>query len=749
MKNIFIAVSMCLLASTFTAFGQEQPRKTQQSDETIRINSELVQTDVMVFDKQGHFVDGLKPEQFQLRVDGKSQPISFFERVIAGTRKEDEAQRAARSGSALPADTATSQSMTGRTIIFFMDDFHLSAASVTHVRKAILQFVENEMHLNDQVLIKSATGQIGFLEQLTDNKAVLRAAVSRLNHRPYSVRDSESIPMTEYTAIRISQGDRDAIGYYISQLQQATVFSNPGGPLGPPAGGVGVVGQRVVQGNTGTASPANGRWEAEVRRRAEMLLSQSINITANTLNSLEKLMRESSQLAGRKLIFFVSDGFFLIDNKSGAGSKLQQITDAAARAGVVIYSMDARGMTNFTDASSNRSDPIGQLSRSNAGELAASQDPLNALAEDTGGRAFFNSDALNTAMTNALNETSNYYLLAWRPPGDEQQGGKFRHVEVSIIGLPDVRVRLPRGYFDVDARAEQSRVDAKTKKQETQGKPEAGKSPAEIELRTALSAFGPRTGLGTLLSTSFIDTPNNGPVLIAATQVEAGTLGYGDDGKQAAAVDIVGVVLNDQGKQATGFNRRLNVKPLLSEAPQALDEGIVYDFRAPLSPGLYQVRVAARDEKTGNVGSAMQWIEIPDLKLHRLTLSSLLLGGHLVGAAAKDGGETGQQMQFSVDRRFKRTTRMSILAFVYNASRNGNAAPELTGQIQVLRDGQAVLTSPPRNVATEGLDDMARIPYAGELSLSTLPAGGYTLQITIADRASNASATQRINFQVE
>lgn len=54
----------------------------------IRVNTELVQTDVMVFDKKGHFVDGLQRGQFELSVDGKPQPISFFEQVKAGSAKE-------------------------------------------------------------------------------------------------------------------------------------------------------------------------------------------------------------------------------------------------------------------------------------------------------------------------------------------------------------------------------------------------------------------------------------------------------------------------------------------------------------------------------------------------------------------------------------------------------------------------------------------------------------------------------------
>jgi len=46
-------------------------------------------------------------------------------------------------------------------------------------------FIDREMGQNDQAEIASANGQIGFLQQLTDNKAALRAALERLKLRPY------------------------------------------------------------------------------------------------------------------------------------------------------------------------------------------------------------------------------------------------------------------------------------------------------------------------------------------------------------------------------------------------------------------------------------------------------------------------------------------------------------------------------------------------------------------------------------
>jgi len=93
MKNPCLALVFCfLLASVALAQGQLKPtpQPITQDIELVRVSTELVQTDVMVFDKDGHFVDGLQRDQFELRVDGKPQPLSLFDRVISGSQKEVE-----------------------------------------------------------------------------------------------------------------------------------------------------------------------------------------------------------------------------------------------------------------------------------------------------------------------------------------------------------------------------------------------------------------------------------------------------------------------------------------------------------------------------------------------------------------------------------------------------------------------------------------------------------------------------------
>ena len=131
---------------------------------------------------------------------------------------------------------------------------------------------------------------------------------------------------------------------------------------------------------------------------------------------------------------------------------MRNITNAAAKSGVVIYSMDTRGLVaSLHDASSERPfDPFGRLLFTAQRELNATQDSLNALAADTGGKAVFNTNDLRKGLSPALKETSTYYLLAWKPDAESQKQGRFRNLEVKLVNRPDLTVRVRKGFFDLD-----------------------------------------------------------------------------------------------------------------------------------------------------------------------------------------------------------------------------------------------------------------------------------------------------------
>jgi VWFA-related protein len=701
--SILLLVAICAVAS-----AQQQP-------DTIRTNIDLVQTAITVLDKKGNFVEGLQRDQFELVVDGKPRPVAFFERVAAGSARERELAMLGNPNDTTAKPT-TPVTVPGRTMVFFIDDLHLSPDSMNRTRMMLKKFLEREMSSKDNVAILSASGQIGFLEQFTNNRAVLDAALARLIPRLYEAEGynyGNSTKMTEYMALTIetNRGDSKVLNFYIEEcMKGASTFRKARAAL----------------------ALVRTSCETQVKNSARAVLMQAANITQNTYNSLESAMRSLGRAPGRKLAFFVSDGFLLDAGPRAAAvrDKLDHVIDAAQRAGVVVYTIHAQGLVNssFLDPGNRKPfDGGGRLDIASVGELEANQDALNAIASDTGGRALRSTNFFDRWVANVLDETSNYYVVAWRPEQEAEKTEKFRHVKITVVGHPELSVRAPRGY--VEGPKQEAAAAAATDKSKTPKTP-------ETELHDALTDFYPAAGLPTLLSLTYLNTPANG--LVVTSSIELAGVSYGSDGK--ATIKLAGVVLNDKGKIASSFKNQVNIN-----APKAGgSDAIFYNHHTPLAPGIYQVRVAARDEKSGRVGSAIQWIVIPDLAKSQLTLSSVLLGGQVLEDKAHAGSP---HVQLSVDHMFSRSSQLGYWVFVYNAKRDGNGNPQLTVQTQVLRDGHTVLSSSQRKLNSVG-QDAERIPFGEELALKTLAPGKYDLKVTVTDGIAGTSATQIADFVV-
>jgi VWFA-related protein len=710
MKPLYL---LLLLAINFTV-------AVAQESEVVRINTELVQTAVTVLDKKGNFVDGLKREQFELIVDGKPRQVAFFERIAAGSTRERElATQGIGVNSTAPLPPAT---VPGRTIVFFIDDLHLSPDSLNRTRMMLHHFLERELNTKDSVAIASASGQVGFLEQFTSNREVLDAAIDRLIPRMYDVHGysyGNATQMTEYMALTIdtNQTDKKVLNFYIEEcMKGADNF------------------KKALQ----ALALIRASCETQVKNSARAVLMQAGQITQNTYNSLESLMRSAARAPGRKIAFFVSDGFLLDAGPHAATTrdKLDHVIDAAQRAGVVVYTIHAQGLVNssFMDPGNKKPfDAQGRLDIASVGELEARQDALSALAADTGGRALRGTNFFDKWVSNVLDETSNYYLVAWRPEKDEEKAQKFRHVKIGVVGQPELTVRAPRGYVEGPKPAPTTAAAL------TEAKPP--KTP-DTEIRDALTDSFPSNGLPVRLSLTYLNTPANGLVVTSSMEVGGSGLTYGDDGKQPATIRLAGVVLNDKGKVAGSFRNQLNVNP---REGNETGGGVFYNHHTPLTPGIYQFRVAVRDEKSGRVGSATQWIVIPDLSRNQLTLSSLLLGGQVI--EDRNNKASSPQIQLSVDHSFPRSAPLGYWIFVYNAKRDAGGNPNLTVQTHVLRDGRAVLSSPQRKLNNGGPDPQ-RIPFGEELALKTLAPGRYDLKVTITDSVAGTTASQLADFIV-
>src|SRR5215471_3245922 len=277
-----LLIGCVLTALSALGYGRAQQPKSQ-NDDVIRTTTELVQTAITVVDKNGRFVDGLDRSQFELEVDGQPRPISFFERITAGSARDAQFGIPFKASDGTPIKPA-SVTIAGRSIVFFIDDMHMSAESLHRTRDVLRHFLDSEMASKDSVAIASASGQIGFLQQFTNNREVLSAAIERLAPRQYEVRGfgTGSTKMKEFEALVIDTANpktsNETLNYYV---RECIVQANP--PKEVPSA------RALIAASCDT----------DVRSSARAVLMQAGALTLNMYASLESLMRSSARARGR------------------------------------------------------------------------------------------------------------------------------------------------------------------------------------------------------------------------------------------------------------------------------------------------------------------------------------------------------------------------------------------------------------------------------------------------------------------
>ena len=342
------------------------------------------------------------------------------------------------------------------------------------------------------------------------------------------------------------------------------------------------------------------------------------------------------------------------------------------------------------------------------GELSFTQEGMNALASDTGGRTLFNSNSMTDGMEKALDETSRYYLLAWRPENEAQRALNFSKIKITIAGQPELKVQLRRGYLG--------------------GPPEKNKTtaaqPASVESTDVLGVTESSSEeLRAALAIGYKQTAGSNMQLTSTVQV--GAQSSGDCGG-AVVVNVLGAVYNSNGKAVGSFKQRIEVQRTRAHAAPAYS---YVNHQVDVPPGLYQVRAIAAERGTNHLTGVMEWVEVPKLKAGTFAISSLF-----VGEISEAGGAA--QVGVNASRRFARSSRLRFTTNIYNAG----TPPQLGVQLKILRGKEAVLT-PPEVTATSS-------QYTGEFPLSALSPANYVLELTVTDRAKKASASQQLRFTV-
>ena len=756
----FITLATIFAALTFSAAphsAQSQNKENQKAQDpaTLRIETELVQVDLVVTDKQGKIVKDLKREDFQIFEDGKPQTITHFS-VGTATRQatwlRTEPKAPNKTTSAIPAPTPPAINA-GRYLVMAVDDIHLKPANLMLAKKTLTKFINQQIGQSDQVAMITTSGQVGMFQQFTSSHEALQRAVNRLSVATKTVTNNFDIPrITPYQAELIEDGDNDALELAVQELMARQGLD-----------------RRMAT--------------AQSQSQARMIVQENKNLTTATLSTLENIVRDLRGLPGRKVLVLLSDGFLLGGHRNGVHYDIRRITDAATRAGVVLYSLDARGlmaMPETMDASSPGFFGTGALAASRmrieSSSMEAERDGMFALAEDSGGKAIFNNNDLNLGLQKILDDTESYYLLAFEPTVSYRDG-RFRKLEIKLPNRPELKVRTRKGYFAPDDKAAEKaerdveKAAEKDKKKTPEKLAAEAKSAAEKQIIAGLSSLFQRREVPVETAVTFLYSPKDGVQTDIIAHFEATTLRYEQVGdRRQAKVDLIGVIYKEDGKSEQSFSETivLNMRP--STFDLTLKNGITYVKRVPLKPGFYQLRFVARDNGGAQFGTASNWFEVPDLNKKQLTLSSVFFpmanpsanpvadATQKPGVATQKPDEQASVRPAVVYRRFKSGSTFDFMVFAYNATSDAKGATDLAIQTQVYSGNQLVVATPVKNFSNDTQQPAQTIPpdpnqsgqaYMARFNLDKFSPGEYELRLVVVDRNAKASAKRSVNFTVE
>lgn len=680
------------------ALTSQDQSKTKDQDTSIRLKSELVQVRAVVTDKNGKAVADLKKEDFELLENNRPQQISFFsvEAVSDQPYERSEGQ---------PAPLRARQEQPARTIVLFVDNIHISFANLVSAKQSLRKFVDEQMTDRDLVALVTSSGSLGLLEQFTRDRQLLRYAIDRL--RLWQTPPQETL-FTPYLAARVINGDPQAMSTAVQVVR--------------------------IEDNMNGMSPSI--LQTYVRGKASQILAEAAYRRRVTLATLQAVIERLSDMPGQRMIALLSEGFTLYG--IGGSTETADLTPSitrAVRSGVVIYSLAAQGLQPNTVSASYR----GGFGVDTTSLISASerdrQDGLNALAKDTGGEAFFNTNDLNGRLQKALNDNRIYYALAYYP-GDNANGKQFRRIALRVKNHPDYKVRTQRGYQPLEVKEEQARTPRQ-------------------KLVQAMSAPLPATAIPVAASADYLERENDEERVVVQTYIDVNSLQFREQNKHYLSnMDVVIAVYDLAGKRV-----HLSAKEIVGDfAPERLEVakhyGYRYAERIALKPGTYQVRVGVLEPATERIGTAIAWVEVPDLGKGKLTLSSIILAREpdeniKTSKAATEANSMSPAATQGV-RIYKLGDVLDYDLIIYPETKNGRQETDILMQSEVIQGERQVFQSPwePITARTTGKDKKG-IQVSGRLKLNSLKPGLYELRLSVKGAKATKPLQRSVLFGVE
>jgi VWFA-related protein len=680
----------------------------------VRITTNLVQVDAVVTDKGGRQVIDLKPEDFEILEDGKPQRITNFSYISTAPPVARAAAPPTDENTPPAPPTRLRPGQARRTLALVVDDLHLSFENTVVTRDALRKFVDQQMQPDDLVAIFITGKELGVLQQFTSDKQQLYDAISRVRYNLMARSDVDQFDPVE--------------PYLLPE----------GGARGGP-----IPRQRAAE-----------KDAALVNFRRQMY-------TRGTMGALQFIVNHLRALPGRKSLVLFSEGDPSVfpaeidtsgDRDSSGGQEMlnfaHKLVDAANRNSVTIYSIDPRGLQAPLDIrdqfSASAPEAIAGTIQARTRGVFVSQLGLRELAEKTGGFLVKNTNDITGGFRRIIDDLKGYYLIAYRP--DEStfdpatRRPRFHSLKIRVK-RPGLQVRSRSGFIGVSGKD--------------------GPLARDADIIGALVSPFASEGVRVRLTPLFANDPQLGSFMHSLLHVDARDLTFTQepDGWRKAILDVMGVTFGDNGQIADRLvNSTYTLRVREKNYERLLQNGFVYtvDF-AVKKPGAYQLRFSLRDAASRRVGSAGQFIVVPNLGSGRLALSGIIVRGRTGesdGQAQTPGGAPpasppaapgeGQADQDVLTsdvrsspgvRRFRPGMVLDYVYMIYNArTTSASPRPRLTARARLFREGKLLYTGEETPVGTDRQEDLKRLGVLGQLHLSAnAEPGEYALQIVVTD----------------
>jgi VWFA-related protein len=721
-KRIFSLAFSLLLIVPLALAQQTSPTATSgqdSEDDVVRITSKLVQLDLVVTDKKGLQVTDLKPEDFEILEDGRTQPITHFSYIFTGTGSRPPSTDSANAQTSVSPSAISygppRRERVQRTIAVVIDDLGMSYVTTTDARVALKKFINEQIQPDDLVAIIRTGGAIGALQQFTHDKRQLLAAVERVRWNscsrggiaPVQAEGNSRIPpICSFDTARVSVEALRSIVSAMRELpgRKSLILFADGFPVEKKEDPT----KPMI---AGTSLPTDN--------------GSLLRPTNATLTPLQGVNRPYSFDPSRVL------------------------SEAAIRASVVVYSVDTRGLGVL---SLTAADNVGRSSSASIRELESDRVELDRagraesglVADATGGLFVQNTNDLNLGLKRIMDDQKGYYLIGYRP-GSDTFDRRFHKISARVVNRSDLIVRTRSGFYGVT---------------EDEARP-ATLTAADRFQRALTSPFAVND-INVRLTPIFTSTATTGPVLRSMLHISARDLTFKEepDGWRTTQLVLRGLLFGDNGRIIDEHRGSFTVRLRGATFERVQTQGFDYVFNMPAKkPGGYQFRVAIIEESSARVGSAGQYVEVPDLKQKRLALSGILLnaagpasdGATQSAIDATEGPLRAQAPETnSGARRFRRNTAINYDYLVFNAGGNPTGG-RLTALVHLYREGKLVLE---HNSPVDLLQqtEASGVLVGGRLKLGTdLGPGEYVLEITVRDplaKKGQDTATQLADFEI-